>query len=432
MAKIKKKNEYDSIVNLLQDKLDKSKKDHFLQDDVFKILDKEKVLVSEEGASDLLSILIDSGILADEADDGDESLAAAQEALGVEPADATVVIDLDKDAITGGEELVQLKDYYDTMEIDLSSVNDEDAVSDEEMSNKLTDTGDIVKWYMRWIGKYGKLLKHEEEIELAKRIQKGGRLGRKARETLIKRNLRLVVNNAKRYKNRGLSFIDLISEGNSGLIKATQKYDWETGYKFSTYATWWVRQAITRAVADQARTIRIPVHMVETINKIIRFQRELHQELGREPSDEEIAERAQGDFDAEKVRYIRKINIDPISLDKPIGKEDDSSFSDFIKDNNAIDPVEFAAQEELSEVLINFIDKTIIEERDNRIIKMKYGIGFDENGDRFKAHNPEELAEIYDISKERIRQIEAKIIRILRKRQNQKLLSDYLERKHDE
>lgn len=439
MAKINKTNEYDSIVNLLQEELDKRKVDHFSQDDVFSILDKEKVLISEEGANDLLLILIDSGILADEADEGDQSLSGAQEALGVEPdapeeliPDETVVIDLEKDAIQDGEELVQLKDYYDTMEIDLSDVDDEDIVSDEEMSNKLTDTGDIVKWYMRWIGKYGKLLKHEEEIELAKKIQKGGRIGRKARETLIKRNLRLVVNNAKRYKNRGLSFIDLISEGNSGLIKATQKYDWETGYKFSTYATWWVRQAITRAVADQARTIRIPVHMVETINKIIRFQRELHQELGREPSDEEIAERAQGDFDAEKVRYIRKINIDPISLDKPIGKEDDSSFSDFIKDNNAIDPVEFAAQEELSEVLINFIDKTIIEERDNRIIKMKYGIGFDENGERFKAHNPEELAEIYDISKERIRQIEAKIIRILRKRQNQKLLSDYLERKHDD
>lgn len=430
MAKVNNENEYQSIISLLKEKQAKSEKDHLTQDDVFNILEKEKVLISEEGASDLLLHLINEGVLQDKADEGDEDLNAANEELGIDTVEETQDVDLDSDYL-GGEE-ISLKNNYDTMEINLNDVADQVVVSDEEMSNKLTDTGDIVKWYMRWIGKYGKLLKHEEEIELAKKIEKGGRIGRKARETLIKRNLRLVVNNAKRYKNRGLSFIDLISEGNSGLIKATQKYDWKTGYKFSTYATWWVRQAITRAVADQARTIRIPVHMVETINKIIRFQRELHQELGREPSDEEIAERAEGDFDAEKVRYIRKINIDPISLDKPIGKEDDSSFSDFIKDNNAINPVDFAAQEELSEVLINFIDKTIIEERDNRIIKMKYGIGFDEDGNRFKSHNPEELAEIYDISKERIRQIEAKIIRILRKRQNQKALSDYLERNSDD
>ena len=430
MAKVNNENEYQSIISLLKEKQAKSKKAHLTQDDVFNILEKEKVLISEEGASDLLLHLINEGVLQDKADEGDEDLNAANEELGIDTVEETQDVDLDSDYL-GGEE-ISLKNNYDTMEINLNDVADQVVVSDEEMSNKLTDTGDIVKWYMRWIGKYGKLLKHEEEIELAKKIEKGGRIGRKARETLIKRNLRLVVNNAKRYKNRGLSFIDLISEGNSGLIKATQKYDWKTGYKFSTYATWWVRQAITRAVADQARTIRIPVHMVETINKIIRFQRELHQELGREPSDEEIAERAEGDFDAEKVRYIRKINIDPISLDKPIGKEDDSSFSDFIKDNNAINPVDFAAQEELSEVLINFIDKTIIEERDNRIIKMKYGIGFDEDGNRFKSHNPEELAEIYDISKERIRQIEAKIIRILRKRQNQKALSDYLERNSDD
>lgn len=430
MAKVNNENEYQSIISLLKEKQKKSKKTHLTQDDVFNILEKEKVLISEEGASDLLLLLIKENVLEDKADDGDQDLKAANKELGIPAVEETQDVDLDVDSLGG--EVISLKNNYDTMEINLNDVADQVVVSDEEMSNKLTDTGDIVKWYMRWIGKYGKLLKHEEEIELAKKIEKGGRIGRKARETLIKRNLRLVVNNAKRYKNRGLSFIDLISEGNSGLIKATQKYDWKTGYKFSTYATWWVRQAITRAVADQARTIRIPVHMVETINKIIRFQRELHQELGREPSDEEIAERAEGDFDAEKVRYIRKINIDPISLDKPIGKEDDSSFSDFIKDNNAINPVDFAAQEELSEVLINFIDKTIIEERDNRIIKMKYGIGFDEDGNRFKSHNPEELAEIYDISKERIRQIEAKIIRILRKRQNQKALSDYLERNNDD
>jgi RNA polymerase primary sigma factor len=171
--------------------------------------------------------------------------------------------------------------------------------------------------------------------------------------------------------------------------------------------------------------------MVETINKIIRIQRELHQELGREPTDEEIAEKRGEDFTAEKVRYIRKINIDPISLDKTIGKEDDSSFSDFIQDENAINPIDFASQEELSKILIKTIEKSIQDERERKIIKMKYGIGFDENQKRIKSYNPEQLAEIFNVSKERIRQIEAKVIRILRKPQNQKSLKDYFDKKDD-
>ena len=429
MAKVTNKNQYATILKYLKAEKKKTKKEFLSQEDIFSLLDKKKILISEEGADELLSILIAEGLIEDELDEGDDELTSLSEA-----SDGEINEDIDDeedtllqlDVFEDNEDGLKLKSFDETQEIDLSSVAEENEVSDSDMENKLTDTGDIVKWYMRWIGKYGKLLSHQEEIELAKTIKKGGRKARKSREILIRRNLRLVVNNAKKYKNRGLSFIDLISEGNAGLIKAVSKYEWEKGYKFSTYATWWVRQAITRAVADQARTIRVPVHMVETINKIIRIQRELNQELGREPTDEEIAEATGMDFTAEKVRYIRKINIDPISLDKPIGKEDDSSFSDFIKDENAINPTDFAAHEELSKVLINTIDKAISEEREKSIIKMKFGIGTDPKGNKYKSHTPEELAVKFEVSKERIRQIEAKVIRILRKPQNQKALSEYL------
>ena len=410
MAKIKKQNEYTTIIKILDDKLKKNRKKFLSQDDVFKELDKLKILISEEGADELLDLLISKKIIQNEIDAGDDKLVTLQEAAG-----------------TG----VKLQSFDDTMEIDLNKVSNEIKISNSEMTNKLTSTGDIVKWYMRWIGKYGKLLTHDQEIELAKRMKKGGRDGRKAREILIRRNLRLVINNAKKYKNRGLPFIDLISEGNSGLLKAVSKYEYERGFKFSTYATWWVRQAITRAVADQARTIRVPVHMVETINKIIRIQRELGQELGREPTDEEIAKATELDFDAAKVRYIRKINIDPISLDKPIGSEDNSSFSDFIQDENAVNPTDFAAQEELAEMLIKTIDRVIIDERERKIIKMKYGVGHDENGEKYGSFTPVELGKIFDVTKERIRQIEAKVIRTLRKPQNQKELREYYGKSDD-
>ncbi|MFU2192879.1 RNA polymerase sigma factor [Mycoplasma sp. 4079] len=281
------------------------------------------------------------------------------------------------------------------------------------LSNKLTETNDIVKWYMRWIGKYGELLTLEEEKHLAKLMEKGGFRGKRARDKLIQRNLRLVINNAKKYKNRGLTFIDLISEGNSGILKAVQKYDVNKGFKFSTYATWWIRQAITRAVADQARTIRVPVHMVETINKISKIERELQQELGREPSDEEIAERYQNGYDAAKVRYIRKINIDPISLDKQVGKENDSSFSDFVKDDNIVSPVDYASQEELEEILLDMVNN--LDPEDKKLICKRFGIGVDENGNKYRVHSLEELAlDRGGVSKERVRQIENKILRKLK------------------
>ena len=287
-------------------------------------------------------------------------------------------------------------------------------IQSSDLKNKLSETNDIVKWYMRWIGKYGNLLSAEEELQLAKDAEQEGRKGKKARDQLIKHNLRLVINNAKKYKNRGLSFIDLISEGNSGIMKAVQKYDWRKGFKFSTYATWWIRQAITRAVADQARTIRVPVHMVETINKIIKIRRQLQQELGNMPTDEQIAERYGGDFTTEKVRYIRRINIDPISLDKTIGKGEDSSISDFIKDNNVISPVDYAAQEQLSEILNKMIDKNLTEE-EKSIIQMRYGIGEDAKGNKIKVHTLDEIAKKLGTSKDKVRQQEQKILRKLKK-----------------
>lgn len=293
-----------------------------------------------------------------------------------------------------------------------------------DLVNKLSETNDIVKWYMRWIGKYGNLLTAEEELKLAKEAEHNTRKGKKAKDELIKRNLRLVINNAKKYKNRGLSFIDLISEGNSGIMKAVQKYDWRKGFKFSTYATWWIRQAITRAVADQARTIRVPVHMVETINKIIKIRRELQQELGTTPTDEQIAERYGGDFTADKVRYIRRINNDPISLDKTIGKGEDSSISDFINDKNVINPVDFAAQEQLSDILNELMDETLSEE-EKYIIKMRFGFGKDENGEMIRAHSLEEIARDRGTSKEKIRQLEGKILRKLKQPQKIKKLKEF-------
>lgn len=300
---------------------------------------------------------------------------------------------------------------YDDEEIDLSK--DSDDVNPHKLINKLSETNDIVKWYMRWIGKYGKLLNKEEEEKLAFEMEKGGFRGKRARDKLIKHNLRLVINNAKKYKNRGLSFIDLISEGNAGLLKASQKFNVSKGFKFSTYATWWIRQAITRAVADQARTIRVPVHMVETINKIAKIERELHQENGTEPTDEEVASRFGQGFDAEKVRNIRRINIDPISLDKQIGKENDSSFSDFVKDESVVNPTDYASQEELVDIL-NEILRESLDSDERRLICKRFGVGYDENGEKYNITPLEELARERNVSKERIRQIENKILRKLK------------------
>ncbi|QJG66715.1 RNA polymerase sigma factor [Mycoplasma phocoeninasale] len=325
-------------------------------------------------------------------------------------------------------EVNKLLKEYDGDDIKIQN-DKENVTADNVLANRLTETNDIVKWYMRWIGKYGKLLTPKEERELAIKMQEAKDAGntyryKKARDMLVKRNLRLVINNAKRYKNRGLSFIDLISEGNSGIMKSVSKYDYTKGFKFSTYATWWIRQAITRAVADQARTVRVPVHMVETINKILKIERELQQENGYAPSDEEIAKKYGGDFTADKVRYIRKINIDPISLDKNIGKEENSSFSDFVRDESVISPTNFASREELSVILNEMIEEGLNDVADRELIRKRYGIN-DLKGNNYYPHTLDELAEELGVTKEKVRQIETKILRKLKHPQKRKKLKEF-------
>ena len=274
-------------------------------------------------------------------------------------------------------------------------------------------TEDPVRMYLKEIGKVP-LLSAEEEIELAKRMEMGDE---EAKKRLAEANLRLVVSIAKRYVGRGLLFLDLIQEGNLGLIKAVEKFDYRKGYKFSTYATWWIRQAITRAIADQARTIRIPVHMVETINKLIRVSRQLLQELGREPTSEEIA--AVLKMPEERVREILKISQEPVSLETPIGEEEDSHLGDFIQDDNVPVPADAAAftllKEQLGEVL------STLTEREQKVLRLRFGL------DDGRARTLEEVGKEFNVTRERIRQIEAKALRKLRHPSRSRKLRDYLD-----
>ncbi|HBI60531.1 MAG TPA: RNA polymerase sigma factor RpoD [Lachnospiraceae bacterium] len=272
---------------------------------------------------------------------------------------------------------------------------------------------DPVRMYLKEIGKVP-LLTAEEEVELAQRMEQGDM---DAKKKLAEANLRLVVSIAKRYVGRGMLFLDLIQEGNLGLIKAVEKFDYKKGYKFSTYATWWIRQAITRAIADQARTIRIPVHMVETINKFVRVQRQLLQELGREPYPEEIAKHM--NMPVDRVREIQKISLEPVSLETPIGEEEDSHLGDFIQDDNVPVPAEAAAftllREQLEEVL------STLTEREQKVLKLRFGL---EDG---RARTLEEVGKEFKVTRERIRQIEAKALRKLRHPSRSRKLKDYLE-----
>ena len=298
----------------------------------------------------------------------------------------------------------------------LLEVDDDDEIEVEKIDLSVPDgvsIEDPVRMYLKEIGKVP-LLSAEEEIELAKRMELGDQ---EAKKRLAEANLRLVVSIAKRYVGRGMLFLDLIQEGNLGLIKAVEKFDYRKGYKFSTYATWWIRQAITRAIADQARTIRIPVHMVETINKLIRISRQLLQELGREPTAEELAVEMQ--MPEEKVREIMKIAQEPVSLETPIGEEEDSHLGDFIPDDDIPAPAEAAAFTLLKEQLMEVLDT--LTEREEKVLRLRFGL------DDGRARTLEEVGKEFNVTRERIRQIEAKALRKLRHPSRSKKLKDYLE-----
>ena len=327
------------------------------------------------------------------------------------------------------EKFEKILDFLEANNIDVLRITDDD--SDEDILLEVDDEEEIevekidlsvpdgvsiedpVRMYLKEIGKVP-LLSAEEEIELAKRMELGDQ---EAKKRLAEANLRLVVSIAKRYVGRGMLFLDLIQEGNLGLIKAVEKFDYRKGYKFSTYATWWIRQAITRAIADQARTIRIPVHMVETINKLIRVSRQLLQELGREPTPEEIA--AEMNMPVERVREILKISQEPVSLETPIGEEEDSHLGDFIQDDNVPVPADAAAftllKEQLEEVL------GTLTEREQKDLTLRFGL---EDG---RARTLEEVGKEFNVTRERIRQIEAKALRKLRHPSRSRKLKDYLE-----
>ena len=305
-----------------------------------------------------------------------------------------------------GIKLVDKKDSKDD--------EDEVDVTKEDLSvPKGVTVDDPVRMYLKEIGKIS-LLTAEEEVEIAKRMESGDEF---AKKELAEANLRLVVSIAKRYVGRGMSFLDLIQEGNLGLMKAVDKFDYTKGFKFSTYATWWIRQAITRAIADQARTIRIPVHMVETINKLVRVQRQLVQDLGRDPLPEEIAQEM--NLDVERVREIQKIAQEPVSLETPIGEEEDSHLGDFIPDDEILSPQDAATFTLLKEQL-NTVLETLTE-REKKVLTLRFGL------DDGRARTLEEVGKEFDVTRERIRQIEAKALRKLRHPSRSKKLKDYLE-----
>ena len=356
-------------------------------------------------------IEIEDGLDALEIDDNDFM------AGGADDLDDLEGLEVDTDDDAGADDIANL-DFGNDLDMDFGDTNKMYNQSDDDDDmNQLGSNvkiNDPVKMYLKEIGRVD-LLTHEQEIELAKRILEGDE---QAKKELAAANLRLVVSIAKRYVGRGMLFLDLIQEGNMGLIKAVEKFDYTKGFKFSTYATWWIRQAITRAIADQARTIRIPVHMVETINKLTRIQRQLVQELGREPTAEEIAEKMDGMTPA-KVREIQKISLEPVSLETPIGEEDDSHLGDFIEDEGAMSPDDYASNEllkdELNEVLLELTD------REEKVLRLRFGL------DDGRTRTLEEVGKEFNVTRERIRQIEAKALRKLKHPSRSKRLKDFLD-----
>lgn len=321
-------------------------------------------------------------------------------------------VDYLRDNTTEDEELEEI-DLDDEIDIE-DEINAEGEIEDIDYSiPEGVSLEDPVRIYLKEIGKVP-LLTADEEVVLAKRIEEGDEY---ARKRLAEANLRLVVSIAKRYVGRGLSFLDLIQEGNLGLIKAVEKFDYKKGFKFSTYATWWIRQAITRSIADQARTIRIPVHMVETINKLVRTQRQLLHKLGREPFPQEIA--VEMDISEERVREIQKISQEPVSLETPIGEEDDSHLGDFVQDENVQEPEDAASFVLLREQLLEAMDT--LTEREQRVVSLRFGL------DDGKTRTLEEVGKEFQVTRERIRQIEAKALRKLRHPSRSRKLKDYLD-----
>jgi RNA polymerase primary sigma factor len=393
------------------------------QDDLDAFLDKYDL--DDESSEELLQFISDNDLLSEEdldIDVDDEEIMKGgvddlDDLDGLEGLDLDLGLDDDGDG-----------DDSDTPDLDFSTdldmgdtismISGDDKEDDANQLGSNVKINDPVKMYLKEIGRVD-LLTHEQEIELAKQILQGGEVGEEAKKKLASANLRLVVSIAKRYVGRGMLFLDLIQEGNMGLIKAVEKFDYTKGFKFSTYATWWIRQAITRAIADQARTIRIPVHMVETINKLTRISRQLVQELGREPTPEEIAAKMDG-MTPEKVREIQKISLEPVSLETPIGEEDDSHLGDFIEDEGAMSPDDYASNEllkdELNEVLLELTD------REEKVLRLRFGL------DDGRTRTLEEVGKEFNVTRERIRQIEAKALRKLKHPSRSKRLKDFLDR----
>ena len=349
----------------------------------------------------------------------------------------TEIIDAfkDKQEFLTDENMTRVIEFFESHKVDVLTITeDDDELEPDDLLFELDDEEEIdmeqidlsvpegvsiedpVRMYLKDIGKVP-LLTAEEEIELAKKMEFGGIEGEEAKKKLAEANLRLVVSIAKRYVGRGMLFLDLIQEGNLGLIKAVEKFDYTKGYKFSTYATWWIKQAITRAIADQARTIRIPVHMVETINKLIRVSRQLLQELGREPTPDEIAEEM--NLPVDRVREILKISQEPVSLETPIGEEEDSHLGDFIQDENVPVPADAAAFTLLKEQLVEVLGT--LTDREQKVLRLRFGL------DDGRARTLEEVGREFSVTRERIRQIEAKALRKLRHPSRSRKLKEFLE-----
>jgi len=374
------------------------------QSEIYEALSKYEI--EDEVIEDLMDFFKENDIDILVEDEDDEEMEDEIDEDDIDISDESAIIEPDEDFL-----ITESEEEYEDEDPEIAEVKEIDRFLNVMAGD--VKINDSVKIYLKEIGKY-QLLKPEEEPILAKRILEGDE---EAKQELINANLRLVVNIAKHYGGRGLSFLDLIQEGNLGLMKAVDKFDYTKGFKFSTYATWWIRQSITRAIADQARTIRIPVHMVETINKMTRVQRQLLQEYGREPTAEEISEGLEGALTPKRIREIQRIAMEPVSLETPIGEEDDSHLGDFIEDKESESPSDYTTKQLLKEELYSILKD--LTDREERVIRLRYGL--DDN----RPRTLEEVGKEFGVTRERIRQIEAKAIRKLRHPTRAKKLGDY-------